>query len=110
VSTIRATHSVMMSRLVISVLVGYQYANSGVRSGQPSVLCGQRAEENQVSRTSGSCWKPAPSMNSVASESRASRMQINKSSFEVAPDRVLNAMLHEDGVTSNGDPPKNAET
>ena len=55
VSTIRATHSVMMSRLVISTLVGYQYASSGVCSGQPSVQCGQRAEENQVSRTSGSC-------------------------------------------------------
>src|SRR4051812_18236680 len=55
VNTIRATHSVIMSRLVISTLVGYQYFSASVCSGQPSVLCGQRAEENQVSRTSSSC-------------------------------------------------------
>ena len=51
----RATQSVMMSRPVSRTLVGYHLRRSAVSSGQPSVLCGQRAEENQVSRTSGSC-------------------------------------------------------
>ena len=53
--TIRATHSVMMSRPVSSTDVGYHFAKSAVAAGQPSVLCGHSALLNQVSRTSGSC-------------------------------------------------------
>jgi len=39
---------------VTIVEVGYHWFNTGVLSGQPIVENGQRAEENQVSRTSGS--------------------------------------------------------
>src|SRR5687767_6766454 len=73
VSTIRATHSVMMSRLVIRTLVGYQYFRDSVFSGQPSVECGQRADENHVSNTSGSCTKPAASILAVSSGSSSER-------------------------------------
>ncbi len=69
----RETHSVMISRAVVSTEVGLNAARSdsksaipdeslaAVASGQPIVLSGQRAEENQVSRTSGSWVKPAAS-------------------------------------------------
>ena len=52
--TIRATHKVIMSRPVINTLVGYHLRKSSVSSGHPSVLCGQSADENHVSSTSGS--------------------------------------------------------
>src|SRR5580698_6614492 len=54
IMTILATQRVMMSLPVKRTLVGYHFAKSGVWSGQPSVLWGQRALENQVSRTSSS--------------------------------------------------------
>ena len=54
--TIRETQRVMISRAVQRTLVGFHSSKEGVRSGQPSVLIGHRALENQVSRTSGS-WE-----------------------------------------------------
>ena len=52
-------------------LVGFQVFSAGLRivdvdsSGQPSVDIGQRPEENQVSRTSGSCSQPSFSKRSI---------------------------------------------
>ncbi len=51
---IRATQKKMMSKPVIRVEVGKYLRIASVSSGQPSVPMGQRPEENQVSRTSGS--------------------------------------------------------
>jgi hypothetical protein len=51
---IRATQKNRMSCPVTSTEVGKYFCSSGVGSGQPSVPIGQRPEENQVSRTSGS--------------------------------------------------------
>ena len=53
----RATQKKMMSKPVTSTLVGYQVARSLVCSGQPMVEKGHRAEENQVSSTSSSCFR-----------------------------------------------------
>ena len=39
-------------------------ASSGVESGQPIVENGHSAEENQVSRTSGSCSQPSGGVSS----------------------------------------------
>ena len=62
VSTMRATHSVMMSRLVIKHAGGIEVRQIRVSaSGQPSVECGQSAELNQVSSTSSSWTNPSAS-------------------------------------------------
>jgi len=50
----RATQKKMMSNPVIRTEVGKYFFSSSVSSGQPRVPMGQRPEENQVSRTSGS--------------------------------------------------------
>src|ERR1051326_3792754 len=63
--TIRETQSVMISRAVHRTEVGFQVCNANLRSeisdssGHPSVESGHRPEENQVSRTSGSCSNPS---------------------------------------------------
>ena len=67
--TIRATQSVMMSRAVERTLVGIDTSPARAsRSGQPRVECGQRAELNQVSRTSGSCTSVWPGPELVAAQ------------------------------------------
>jgi len=53
----RATQKKMMSKPVTNTLVGWKVASSSVSSGQPKVPKVQRAEENQVSSTSSSCFK-----------------------------------------------------
>ena len=62
--TIRLTHSVMISRAVESTALGLNVSNipsmpNRFGFGQPSVLIGQSALENHVSRTSESCVNPA---------------------------------------------------
>ena len=55
-------------------------------SGQPSVLCGHSALENQVSSTSGSCSKPSPASSAPSSRSAsASRRQRSISTSPAAP-------------------------
>ncbi len=51
---IRATQKKMMSKPVTSTAEGRKASRSRVFSGQPSVVNGTRAEENQVSSTSSS--------------------------------------------------------
>ncbi len=89
---IRETHSVMISRAVVSTLVGLNAGSSDSKSsmpelslaadasGQPMVLSGQRALENQVSRTSGSWVKPASSRIRMSSRVGSDLKQINRSS------------------------------
>jgi hypothetical protein len=50
----RATQKKMMSKPVTRTSVGKYFFSASVSSGQPRVPMGQRPEENQVSRTSGS--------------------------------------------------------
>ena len=69
----RETHSVMISRAVHSTFPGFQRASSGVWSGQPMVLKGQRAELNQVSSTSGSRRQPRSSSQAMQAGSSRSR-------------------------------------
>ena len=52
--TMRATQLKMISRAVTSTWFGYQARSSGVLSGQPRMVNGQRPLENQVSSVSGS--------------------------------------------------------
>src|SRR6202012_2738165 len=61
---ILATQKNRMSYAVMSTLVGEKSRRSAVSSGQPSVENGHSAEENQVSRTSGSCVQPAGAVSS----------------------------------------------
>src|SRR3990172_5692105 len=70
----RATQKKMISKEVTSVLVGYHFLKAGVFSGQPSVEKGQRALENQVSRTSGSWISSPPSHREQADGGSAETM------------------------------------
>ena len=89
----RLTHKVMISRAVLSSDVGLKVDRmsvplprvSGKSSGygQPMVDIGHRAEENQVSSTSGSRVNPSASSaatsaaSSIDASSRASRLSVD---------------------------------
>ncbi len=70
--TMRDTHNVMISRAVQRTEVGLKASSSPIDSGnfagsgQPMVESGQRAEENQVSSTSGSCSTPRSMRSSIS--------------------------------------------
>ena len=66
---IRATQKKMMSLPVASTEEGRNAFMSGVSSGQPSEENGMRADENQVSNTSGSRFNALPPALMLASVS-----------------------------------------
>ena len=80
----RTTQKKMISKPVTSTELGRNIASSRVFSGQPSVEWHHKADENHVSRTSGSCFSVAaclPDFRAASSMLRATTM-LSSSSYQ----------------------------
>ena len=85
---IRATQKKRISNPVNKADVGKKSSKSGVFSGQPSATKGQSEEENQVSKTSSSCFNTSSS----------SSLYLKRTSFSVYPTYTFPWMSYQAGM------------